>query len=524
MHRLQSSFLVGPMKYSNIGFLGAGYDVFRGNPCSSEGIPDPGFKSASVFNLTYNLNMTTADGKHLIPDNTATADTTACVFEFDVQIIHDAASYRQWLDEDANLDVTGFGARFSASIDFQTVSQHTEHYREQFFFTVTDCVTYQATLYPGITNLSDQFLSFVSKLPSVVGEKSNTSYSQFIDTYGTHFAKQVSMGGQFGYLSLFNTSSVVNMVSSQFDMSAMAGYSADYAIHGSSDKTINQTLVKRFNEARLEVTVLYSGGSPPQKVSDWNVTQWYNSVQKNAIPVRIDLERLSSLFTEVYFPGDKNIKEKQSLLESAITTYCDSMSLSYCQSDPPEPLPGIPNFQASEMKPTVTFPHSSKSFFWIPTLRDPSYRVMGTLLSCHGFPATISSLVLDGRNAPTETVQEATSWYNDTVCISYNVSSTPIKKCFVVKRPLCKENFTSIGDFAIEENEDLPPNLPCISKRCVVPCSKAQCSLTDSIQGITNGFPQFGENCQSTLLSFFRYNTSDPLLYNCLTTACLQRY
>ena len=51
-------------------YLGKGYDLLKGNPFTDK--VDEGFR-ASIFDFSYAKNLTTDDGKYLIPDHTSSA-------------------------------------------------------------------------------------------------------------------------------------------------------------------------------------------------------------------------------------------------------------------------------------------------------------------------------------------------------------------------------------------------------------------------------------------------------------------
>ena len=53
-------------KLPNIDFLGAGYDVYLGNPRSMS--RDPGFKTQRVLALNYETQNPSADGNWILPD------------------------------------------------------------------------------------------------------------------------------------------------------------------------------------------------------------------------------------------------------------------------------------------------------------------------------------------------------------------------------------------------------------------------------------------------------------------------
>ena len=63
-------------KLPNIDFLGAGYDVFLGNPRSRS--RDPGFRTNKVLALSYSRETLSADGSWLIPDDVQFLQELSC--------------------------------------------------------------------------------------------------------------------------------------------------------------------------------------------------------------------------------------------------------------------------------------------------------------------------------------------------------------------------------------------------------------------------------------------------------------
>jgi hypothetical protein len=64
-------------KIPNIDFLGAGYDVFLGNPRSKS--RDPGFRG-EILALSYAKETSSGDGKWLIPDNVRFLEELSCSY------------------------------------------------------------------------------------------------------------------------------------------------------------------------------------------------------------------------------------------------------------------------------------------------------------------------------------------------------------------------------------------------------------------------------------------------------------
>jgi hypothetical protein len=88
-------------KLSNIDFLGLGYDLIYGNPHSD--LHDPGFRDA-VLRLEYDHQLTSSDGKWLVPDNVEALQTFGCGYETEADVIHGASAYAQSLSVDAQVE------------------------------------------------------------------------------------------------------------------------------------------------------------------------------------------------------------------------------------------------------------------------------------------------------------------------------------------------------------------------------------------------------------------------------------
>ena len=59
-------------------YLGKGYHLLKGNPFTNK--IDEGFR-APIFDFSYKQNLTTDDGKYLIPDHTSSVESISCSLE-----------------------------------------------------------------------------------------------------------------------------------------------------------------------------------------------------------------------------------------------------------------------------------------------------------------------------------------------------------------------------------------------------------------------------------------------------------
>ena len=113
------------MPMPNIGYAFKGYDLARGNPSNTIGLPlDPGFRS-QIFAPVLG-NKRTPDKRYPIHEGTEVINCKgSCSIDFSAKTIKTTYDYQKSLE--AKVTVTGsYGlASFSASVDYQTVNTKT---------------------------------------------------------------------------------------------------------------------------------------------------------------------------------------------------------------------------------------------------------------------------------------------------------------------------------------------------------------------------------------------------------------
>ena len=68
-------------KMENVGYFAKGYNIYYGNPMTTEAGVDPGFTDHAgglIWKLEYNDNLETADGRYQIPDKTIVEHNHGC--------------------------------------------------------------------------------------------------------------------------------------------------------------------------------------------------------------------------------------------------------------------------------------------------------------------------------------------------------------------------------------------------------------------------------------------------------------
>ena len=217
----------------NIGSVLDGYDIFKGNPKrTTEAIPDPGFRNQHIFQTSFSEGRTTLDGRYLVPNHMDVKPCRGdCSMSFVSKDISGMSSYQSSLDRKVSLDGSGFDARFSASLDYKRVEDHTEKDSKLFIHSEISCCSYVASL--SVFDLPPFTENFKNGLKSLSKEYDVKKYRSFVDVFGTHFVKTATMGAIYGQQSEITHKSWTRMVDSDMNIDTSAGYSGMifYDIH-----------------------------------------------------------------------------------------------------------------------------------------------------------------------------------------------------------------------------------------------------------------------------------------------------
>ena len=190
-----------------------------------------------VFDLTYDEKRTTADQKWYVPDILNVLPSSACSYKASSKAVHGASSYFDSLEVDATVSGGAFGFAFSASTDYQKVKQGTAQSDNVYTSSTALCSVYHSKV-KAFTKLklSDDFINGVNSLPA---EMDKNPYALFTQTFGTHYVKEIGMGGKSTRFSSFTSSAYSNMTSSGIDVTAAASF--DFGIvHGSASAAVGK--------------------------------------------------------------------------------------------------------------------------------------------------------------------------------------------------------------------------------------------------------------------------------------------
>ena len=501
-------------RFNNIGYVGDTYNILKGNPQATGGL-DPGFLIANIFQFTYNQNLTTSDGKYLIPDNTTINAIDSCSFTFASSTTTDIKSYMDSLKVHVDADFSGWGASFSASSDYEEVHSSTQNSETVFISSHAECQTYGASV--GDAPLIQGFRDHVSNLPVT---NDTQEYISFIETWGTHVASSLIMGGRYGFRSSFTSQNYSSLVSSNFSIKASAGYSGTFSINANVGTEVEKEQADKFEESRKSYVIYQVGGDPPTS-GNGSTTDWINTVKDNPLPVKYNLVEISTFLYPQYFPDDTNIDSKREMWRKAAMEYCESIS------DIDSALCATEFGPKSSDHITVQFITSSvlcpfyNGRYYVPVCfqysSNPYMRIIGMLSGNYNDPNLNAVVAANSFSLNPELITNATGHLDD----YYNFT-----------RYTCPEGYSTVSDFFNASVLGCPLILPCIKDECLTQCSRGEQIVFSDFGDdhklflIGGGYPELGNDGNKQYRSFFRNlsikdDTPETELFRCLTYECL---
>lgn len=504
------SFYAGPPTLVNIGYVGASYDIFRGNPQATNGQLDPGFLSAqNIFQFNYKEEKTTTDGTYLIPDGTTVNSVESCSFTFSSSTTRSTQSYTDTLKVHVDANYKRFGASFSASSDYQEIHQTTSTGESVYVSSYAQCETYGASI--DDAPLSASFVADVENLPTT-----NTDLSPYVDlirNWGTHVASSIMMGGRYGLRSEFNTSSYNSLTSTKFNVKAAAGYSGMFSVSSSLTTDKEKQQANTYNANRKDVQMFQLGGKPPVDANG-TAFEWAQTVKSSPMPLSYTLTQLHEYLTPYYFPADTHIEEKAVNLQLAMAEYCK-------QTVP------HPDLCAEEYGPSTDTNKIRVSLRNAIVLSD-------TMLTFHQYSPNPNMRSFGAVKGPFEYDGTPNSPFvmADSRTLTSNLTVKPIGIVGVSSnndtiRYKCPYGYSTVTDQTHEACNYNPPTIACVANECLTRCNKGnQCMARSpsSCYFIAGGNPELG-NQQNQ--GFFREltitdSTHIDDLFQCLTYKCLQ--
>jgi hypothetical protein len=300
----------------------AGYDLYKGNPSTTSGWIDPGFRN-QIFDARYG-GQRTVDGKYELPDGvTALQCTGDCSLQADVSSISGASSYSKLLSSKVGVDVSfggeSFGAEFGASFGYRRIENGTSAGGTVYTQAEAHCCAYKAQVdIFSPPPLTEDFVKAVELAPT---EYDADSYLNIIQSYGTHFVMSADMGGVYGQLTEFRTESYADMVSSSFDWSMYARASFIVTINVNAGSDHEKNLSNTFQKYSISQRNYSLGGKPP---ASGKLEDWVSATLDDPAPIHTELKPISLLFSKQFFTGVNMsaLDAKKANVERALEEYC----------------------------------------------------------------------------------------------------------------------------------------------------------------------------------------------------------
>ena len=335
-------FVLSKPTLPNIGFLGRGYDLVKGNPqpAVSDGV-DHGWVS-QIMNLTYNDGDSTSDQRYSIPDGTEGESESGCDFTGKAYINHGQQSYSSYLSTSISYSESENAIiekeSFSASTTFATFSESTYSYGNIYVATQAVCPAYEASIVPNELKVRSDFINEAQELPLTFNPKnSNDPYYTFIRNYGTNYATSIYMGSKYTRTYEFSSQTWTSMNWDKWDISTTA--SVEYAVATESVSTNQQGLVNQSMEYSKISSNFYQTVLGTTAVGiNGNLSIWAEQSKNDPYPYSYNLNGINYVFQSKFMPNVKNITQKQALMVQALNNYCGVTSGCGQHSNDVDPL------------------------------------------------------------------------------------------------------------------------------------------------------------------------------------------
>ncbi len=335
--------------FPNIGYVGRGYDIFQGNPRSTETF-DLGFRS-SVFETVYS-GQHNRDQRFQLPDNFEAEMVEECELGYSILVNQGSHDYWKSLQQSVSSNVGFCGLEFRASTDFKNIEQSSNSEKSVLIQAIATCTEYDAHItafaFPRFTS---NFMAAIASLPTEFDE---SMYLRVVGEFGTHILSGARMGAVYGQRSEFTS----NQWSRMKAFSKSIDVAAKLAVLGISTGTSSLTEDQRkevqiFNHMSFRQRVFTIGSKPPL---DGQQATWAREVKENPMPTNYRVIPLWQVMDVAHFPDDPQIQTKQTYMQKILGNYCNYLQrnnvIRSCDPLPPDPpLPPIAMLKCDSFTP-----------------------------------------------------------------------------------------------------------------------------------------------------------------------------
>ncbi|XP_045214069.2 uncharacterized protein LOC123564498 [Mercenaria mercenaria] len=285
------------LSFPDVDYALMGYNVLRGYPLATG--HDPGF-TYPIFTAYYGKGKQTADCRYSVPEGLVVVPDVSCVTSFSSQIVQTKYEFANALSVSASVSGGGWGVSFSASAGYKESSSEMATGESVYILSSANCHYYFSKLVKRSPPPFDPvFLSWIERL-------NNTNlkdiYLEFFDTYGTHFATEVTFGARFTYEHKMSSKKYETQSEKGVNVAAEASYSGLFSVGGGFSMDSSQKQAASDFSKSVETKTITVGAAPP---ANGDAMTWASTVKNSPVPSKYRLSSIEELFTEKYINPTK---------------------------------------------------------------------------------------------------------------------------------------------------------------------------------------------------------------------------
>lgn len=304
----------------NIDYLGRGYNILTIDPYT---FSSGGASKHYVFDINaFNNTKPIPDGTALIPNGTEYHSQDQSISSTQTDYLYSDYDFQSTFRNEVATSVGIFGLfSFSSSQTYKKYKQEVGSSEQLSTYTKVELKDYSVEIVNGDHEeqlpLSHLFAKEVANLPA---EYDDIKYEAIIETYGTHYAKNVVFGGRASQSIVMSKNTYSTLTREGIDIS-LGAQGAFKGVTGDVSGGLSKEEQAAFNsETRSgQSSILYIGGHPNE-----DLNEFMKSVTSNPAPIGLFLASLDELFTDYYFPNDPHIVQKQKSMQQAIYNYLET--------------------------------------------------------------------------------------------------------------------------------------------------------------------------------------------------------
>lgn len=278
-----------PLYYVRLS-LRSRYDVMYGNPDGHD--EDlPGFRQP-VFDAIYSSppRVTAGSEQILQPDGVTISQANVCSTSTTFKDYAGQKAYHESLGVKVSVEGSGWGASFSASSDYKTMTEGDETSRIVITTVEASCSVYKAALSYSRPKLSPAFLTGLASLPEAWGD----AYVKFVEAFGTHYLTEITMGARSGESSRFSAETYEQLQTSGVNISAAASYSFLGASASAGVDTAQAKRDKNSWQSADKTSIRFSVGASLPKAGE-DPAVWAQTIHDSPMPIKYKLKEIATL-------------------------------------------------------------------------------------------------------------------------------------------------------------------------------------------------------------------------------------